>query len=177
MSLFSKIKNAKKAADEHKRTSVAAPPVEEKPKVAYKHVPTHAGSDSLNLGGGTGMSSTELRSRIREENRRRSELLQSGSSIDVHSSLTYYGVPGMPRSKSDVSIASSHSGRQHLSPPSSSRDRMNVYRSSSYGYGPMRSGRNSSSNSLSSVKGKSPLSHMSHSIAGKFDESLDIFTS
>jgi len=44
MSIFSKLRNAKKAADKHKGAKAV---VETKPVTPYKHVPTHAAIDAL----------------------------------------------------------------------------------------------------------------------------------
>lgn len=73
MPFFSKILGAKKAADAHRKASIAAetPPEPKKEEKPYRHIPTHALSDSLNLG--AGLATHDLHERIREENRRHSK--------------------------------------------------------------------------------------------------------
>ncbi|KAF1990964.1 hypothetical protein K402DRAFT_417048 [Aulographum hederae CBS 113979] len=68
MSLFNKIKGAKKAADEHKKTQKE----EEPAKPAYKHVPTHAQQDAVNTAAPP--PSDTVRAQIREQQRRRSAM-------------------------------------------------------------------------------------------------------
>jgi hypothetical protein len=71
MSFLSKILGAKKAADTHRKASLPAPaPANTPSEPPYRHIPTHALSDSLNLG--ASLPSPDLHERIREENRRHS---------------------------------------------------------------------------------------------------------
>ncbi|KAK3064667.1 hypothetical protein LTS18_005094 [Coniosporium uncinatum] len=68
MSIFSKTKGAKKAAEEHKKAQQHPQPAE-KPKEAYKHVPTHAAQDAATSNVGT---PTDMKERIRLSYRRQS---------------------------------------------------------------------------------------------------------
>ncbi len=70
MSIFSKLRRAKQAADSQKEKNNAA--AETKPKAApYKHIPTHAASDAL-LGAPAGRSA-EDRKAIQAQHQRRSQ--------------------------------------------------------------------------------------------------------
>lgn len=114
MSIFSKIKGAKKAAEDHKKKAEVTSTIPEQPKAPYKHVPTHAATDSLNVGGAS--RDTDMRERIREQHKRRSAMppsSQSSSRSSSRSSLRS-GTELSPdqrartfaRSSSDLSIAS-----------------------------------------------------------------------
>ncbi len=72
MSIFSKIKGAKKAAKEHKNAEAQKTPVEnvDKPQ-PYRHVPTHAAADALS--GAPSSFREEDRTAIRESHKRRSQ--------------------------------------------------------------------------------------------------------
>ena len=71
MSIFSKVKKAKKAAEEHKKA--AAQTEEAKPPPApYKHVVSHAAQDAL-AATPTTWSPEESRARIAAARKRRSE--------------------------------------------------------------------------------------------------------
>ena len=61
MAFFSKLKKAKEAAQEHKKEVAAQE--QPKPKVPYKHIPVHAGTDALSATPTT-IRSEELRERI-----------------------------------------------------------------------------------------------------------------
>ncbi|KAF4621642.1 hypothetical protein G7Y89_g14506 [Cudoniella acicularis] len=74
MSVFSRIRQSKKAAKEHKAKAAAA----EAPKVVkvpYKHVPTHAAVDALS-GAPSSWKHTD-RSKIKEHHQRRSQMVIS----------------------------------------------------------------------------------------------------
>jgi hypothetical protein len=72
MSIFSKIKGAKKAAKEHKNAEAQKTPAEnvDKPQ-PYKHIPTHAAADALS--GAPFSFREEDRTAIRESHKRRSQ--------------------------------------------------------------------------------------------------------
>ena len=84
MSIFSKMKGAKKAADEHK--SAKAQATTDAPlKVPYKHVPTHAAIDAL----ATAPSSfrEDDRAAIRVQHKRRSELSRNNSELSATTTI------------------------------------------------------------------------------------------
>lgn len=180
MSIFSKIRGAKKAADEHRKSQALKDA--EIPKVPYKHVPTHAASDALHVG--HGMSGDGLRDQIKAQYRRRSELGPIRSGSDLLTSHAVYRRQSSATSLGDMSIASMMSappmpalppGVTTAQPPLKPIHpaKMNNFRHSSY-HGPMRSrppfGTSPSGTSLS--KGKSPLSTMTNSINGSSPTSL-----
>jgi hypothetical protein len=71
MSIFAKIRGAKKAADEHKKNtahSTADSKSGEPSKRRYRHVPTHAALDSMNIG--SAQKTPETQERIKLENRK-----------------------------------------------------------------------------------------------------------
>ncbi|KAL9027128.1 MAG: hypothetical protein Q9196_004304, partial [Gyalolechia fulgens] len=80
MSIFAKIKGAKKAADKHKQAKASEVPVEKKDiPVPYRHVPTHAAVDAL-----TGAPSSwreEDRAAIKHQHKRRSMMTRNSSAI------------------------------------------------------------------------------------------------
>jgi hypothetical protein len=80
MSIFEKLRNTKKAADEHK-------PDDSLPKPApYKHVPTHAASDSLACAP-PGWRQVEDRKAIQAQYKRRSEMSRSTSGLSAVTTL------------------------------------------------------------------------------------------
>ena len=85
MSIFSKIKGAKRAAKEHKLAESQKTPAEkvDKPQ-AYWHVPTHAASDALS--GAPASFREEDRTAIRESHKRRSQfnLTRNSSAISAN---------------------------------------------------------------------------------------------
>lgn len=83
MSIFSKLKQSKRAAKEHKNKSSKQIQAEELPKTPYKHVPTHAAVDALS--GAPSSWQQEDRARILEQNKRRSmmTLTRNGSSLST----------------------------------------------------------------------------------------------
>jgi hypothetical protein len=96
MPFFSKLKKAKEAAAEHKKE--AAHQEEQKPKVPYKHVPTHAGIDAL-AATPSSMGNSELREKIAAARRSRSV---SSASVPAYRSGTslYHGQAGGSSSRS-----------------------------------------------------------------------------
>jgi hypothetical protein len=108
MPFFSKLKKAKEAAAEHKKE--AAKEEEKKPKVPYKHVPTHAGIDAL-AATPSSMGNSELRERIAAARRSRSVSSASAPAHRLGTSL-YHGQAGGSSSRSrpaSVISTSSHS--------------------------------------------------------------------
>lgn len=97
MALFSKIKKAKEAAQEHKKD--AATQEQPKPKVPYKHVPVHAGVDALSATPST-MRSKELREKIAAARRSRS---MSSASTPTRSGAALYQSANSPNSRSHPS--------------------------------------------------------------------------
>ena len=85
MSIFSKIKGAKKAAKDHKQAqNGAAPETVDKP-VPYKHVPTHAAIDAM---AGAPASYKEAdRLEIKATNEKRRSMLAQSNSSGVSSPL------------------------------------------------------------------------------------------
>jgi hypothetical protein len=82
MWIFSKILGAKQAADAHRKSSVVTiipSPVDTQP---YRHMPTHAKTDSMNLG--AALSSPDLHERIKEENRRHSRIPLKRAGSDTY---------------------------------------------------------------------------------------------
>lgn len=79
MSIFSKIKGAKKAANEHKLAEAQKTPAEvvDKP-VPYRHVPTHAASDALSAVPSS--FKEEDRTAIRASHQRRTQRMSRNSS-------------------------------------------------------------------------------------------------
>ncbi len=74
MSIFSRMKFAKKAAEEHKAKTSKQ---EDLPKVPYKHVPTHAAVDALS--GAPSSWKHEDRPKIKELHKRRTLMTMSRS--------------------------------------------------------------------------------------------------
>ncbi|KAF2836743.1 hypothetical protein M501DRAFT_228786 [Patellaria atrata CBS 101060] len=144
MSIFSKIKGAKKAADEHKKTEPS-----DKPKpVPYKHIPTHAAQDALATAPAS-WNNAENKARIMAMNKRRSTMSRANSEISIAPRPTH----GLARNNSDLSITSV-------------MHRASVYHAAPYSYNPhastsrhhRRSYLNQQSAASSMVHGNSPLS-------------------
>jgi hypothetical protein len=121
MSIFSIIRRGRAQAKEHS-VKEADKVKEEAVKLPYKHVPTHAAADAL----ATAPASWKQddRSKIKEENRRRSARAASG--------LSHSGLPRVGSSLSNVSYPSVYANPvaplpknySYSSIPSSWRDRM-----------------------------------------------------
>ena len=77
MSIFSKIKGAKKAAEQHK--GAKAQNAEVKPVVPYRHVPTHAAIDALS--GAPSTWKEKDRAEIKVQNQRRSAIIRNNSNL------------------------------------------------------------------------------------------------
>lgn len=92
MSIFAKIKGAKKAAEKHKQAKASEVPAERKDApVPYRHVPTHAAVDAL-----TGAPSSwreEDRAAIQHQHKRRSMMTRNSSTLSgtLHPSSSYTG--------------------------------------------------------------------------------------
>lgn len=111
MSIFSRLKNAKKAADKHKDAKAQDATVQ-KAVTPYKHVVRHAATDSLFC---TADSWVERdRRAIREQNKRRSEMSRNYSSLSAATSVN----PSILRNSS---YNSSETYAQSLRPSSHSR--------------------------------------------------------
>jgi len=174
MSIFAKIRGAKKAADEH-RKSVALKEANV-PKIPYKHIPTHAAVDALHVGGGD--PTDGYREQIKAQYRRRSEMGPVRSGSDLLLSHAVYRRQSSAVSIGDMSIASVMSIPPMPSVPEDINNpppmrplhpsKMGNFRNS-YSYnGPLRgrSAFHASASGTSLSKGKSPLSTMTNSING-----------
>ncbi|SLM39774.1 hypothetical protein LPUS_10387 [Lasallia pustulata] len=89
MSIFSKIRGAKKAAEKHKGSKTQEKAAEEK-AAPYRHVPTHAAIDALS--GAPSSWKAEDRSAIKAHHKRRSALIRNSSNLSA--------VPSMKRTSS-----------------------------------------------------------------------------
>jgi hypothetical protein len=107
MSIFGKIRHAKKAADDHRKSSTVAPVPEPEVKKSYKHVPTHAAQDALSVSSSQ-VSSSALLAQIKEQRRRVSELgpIQPGGSETFFSKVPANASSLRQRSAGDLSITS-----------------------------------------------------------------------
>jgi hypothetical protein len=110
MSIFSRVKKAKKAAEEHKKATVGAQVAEvvKPPSAPYKHIPTHAAQDALSATP-TRLSPEETRTKIAEARERRSIMVSSAPATAYQSRASSpTGGPARPpyRTRSDMSIAS-----------------------------------------------------------------------
>ena len=166
MSIFAKIRGAKKAADEHRKSQqlkeldVSKPP--------YRHVPTHAQADALRI---VQPNDEVLRDQIKEQHRRRSELGPTRTGSDLLTSHAVYRRQNSGTSVGDISIAS-----MLLQPPPADSlpplkpihpSKMSNYRYS--GFNPSTKSRNAFASGASFIsKGKSPLSTMTSSINGSW---------
>ncbi|KAF2434589.1 hypothetical protein EJ08DRAFT_693618 [Tothia fuscella] len=161
MSIFSKIRNAKKAANEHKRstsTSQGSSKAEGK-KPAYNHVPTHAAQDARIA---SSYTTPDVRQRIQEE-QRKSRLSPNKTGSDMflqHGSK----MPMKQKSAGDLSIHSVMG--KHFSQAASFVQMEELEVSNPYGFHPNNkrvSGTGSTKSSrinsaaTTTMKGKSPL--------------------
>lgn len=109
MSIFSRVKKAKKAAEDHKKAAAADTEPKPPPK-PYKHVPTHAAQDAL-AATPTSFSPEEARVKIAAARRRKSEMnlssLRSSHQSYNHSrdsSEISFSHRPLPRTRSNLSI-------------------------------------------------------------------------
>ncbi|MCJ1353771.1 MAG: hypothetical protein MMC33_003758 [Icmadophila ericetorum] len=108
MSIFSKLRGAKKAADAHKG---AAAEKETKPVVPYKHIPTHAAIDALN--GAPSSWREDDRALIAAQNKRRSQMIRSQSDISMATASTMNTTLNRPSSYTSNNSSSSEIKRQN----------------------------------------------------------------
>ena len=98
MSIFSRLKQSKKAAKEHKAKASQQITAEERPKQPYKHIPTHAAIDALS--GAPSSWKHEDKPRILEQHRRRSMMTvtRTGSSLSSRTHSEHLGstAPSVP---------------------------------------------------------------------------------
>jgi len=113
MSIFSKVKNAKKAAEQHKRASSQAQ-AEIKPPTRYKHIPTHAAQDALSCAP-TSWSVEESRAKISAAHRRKSDLSRKSSFVRTNSEPAIASRGCIHRTESDLSIDSVITKQRHSS--------------------------------------------------------------
>jgi len=166
MSIFAKIRGAKKAADDHRRSQQLREL--DVPKSPYRHVPTHAQADALRI---VQPNNEVLRDQIKEQHRRRSELGPTRTGSDLLASHAVYRRQNSGTSVGDISIASTL-----LQPPPANflqpmkplhPSKMNNYRYS--GVNPSAKNRHTFTSGASvTSKGKSPLSTMTSSLNGSW---------
>lgn len=130
MSIFSKIKGAKKAANKHKEEKARQSPTMVRDAPApYRHIPTHAAVDALS--GAPSSWKEEDRSAIKAQHKRRSMMTRAESGMSTYhgnasynnssyNNSTYYGsdlrlVPAMP-SKAEMRRSYASSSARHISP-------------------------------------------------------------
>jgi hypothetical protein len=101
MSIFSKVKNAKKAAEQHKQASSQAQ-ADFKPPTGYKHIPTHAAQDALSCAP-TSWTVEESRAKISAAHRRKSDLSRKGSFVRTSSEPAIASRGYIHRTESDLS--------------------------------------------------------------------------
>lgn len=111
MTLFSKVRNARKAAEEHKKAASAQAASEKPPAPPYKHIPTHAAQDAL--AGSSSIWSREERSQlISAAHKRRNDLKMisvsfGGSSGNFHSEIDQSKIAQVRRMNHNISGSSS----------------------------------------------------------------------
>ena len=88
MALFSKIKSAKKAANDHKDAKILEKEIENKP-IPYRHVPTHAASDAMM--GAPNRDTEENRDAIRAAHKRRSMMSRNDSGLSYSTQFSGNG--------------------------------------------------------------------------------------
>ncbi|ORY10745.1 hypothetical protein BCR34DRAFT_654176 [Clohesyomyces aquaticus] len=167
MSFFSKVKKAKKAADEHNKTShgEAATSQAKPPPVPYKHVPTHAAQDSLSVGPRS-WSREETRARIHAARRTRSEvgLAQHYARSNINLMLPTSNRSRSSLTQGDLSIDSVmvKGQSQNQQPHIPRHSFTNMPESAPLPPNPNRPSYNGCKNRNSSLaRRKSPLSHVS----------------
>ncbi|KAL8639846.1 MAG: hypothetical protein Q9228_003166 [Teloschistes exilis] len=129
MSIFSKIKGAKKAADKHKQAKSTEIPVEQKDiPVPYRHIPTHAAIDALT--GAPASWREEDRAAIKYQHKRRSMITRNNSGMSsggtlyhsgsyVGSDFSSYGMTAAPStrpSSAKLDTRRSYQGPGHYQP-------------------------------------------------------------
>ena len=122
MSIFSKMKNAKKAADQHKDTKAQTDaPAQEQPKAApYKHVPSHAMQDAL--AGVPSAFREQDRELIKEHNKRRSMMTRNSSYMSTASAGN--SIHNLPRNVSSRHSVDSFGTRLSSQPQGGSEIRL-----------------------------------------------------
>lgn len=113
MSIFSKVKNAKKAAEQHKRASSQAQ-ADFKPLARYKHIPTHAAQDALSCAP-TSWTVEESRAKISAAHRRKSDLSRKSSFVQTNSEPAMASRGYIHRTESDLSTDSVITKQRHSS--------------------------------------------------------------
>lgn len=113
MSIFSKVKNAKKAAEQHKRASSQAQ-ADFKPPARYKHIPTHAAQDALSCAP-TSWTVEESRAKISAAHRRKSDLSRKSSFVQTSSEPAMASRGYIHRTESDLSTDSVITKQRHSS--------------------------------------------------------------
>lgn len=129
MSIFSKIRGAKKAADKHKKAKSTEIPVEQKDiPVPYRHIPTHAAIDALT--GAPASWREEDRAAIKYQHKRRSMITRNNSGMSsggtlyhsgsyVGSDFSSYGMTAAPStrpSSAKLDTRRSYQGPGHYQP-------------------------------------------------------------
>ncbi|CAG8951776.1 hypothetical protein HYFRA_00005579 [Hymenoscyphus fraxineus] len=97
MSIFSKIKQSRQAAKEHKAKTAEKGKENEPVKVPYKHIPKHAAVDALS--GAPSSWKHEDRSKIKQQHQRRSQMAMSRPTSTL-STVSYVNSAAGPSSSS-----------------------------------------------------------------------------
>lgn len=111
MSIFSKVKKARKAANEHKKSAAQEQAAEaaKPPPTPYKHIPTHAAQDAL-AATPTTWSPEETRARIAEARKRRDATTTMSAPASAYHSRANSEINfpnrAVHRTRSDLSIDS-----------------------------------------------------------------------
>jgi hypothetical protein len=124
MSIFRRIQRSRKAAKEHKDKQAETKKAETE-GLPYRHVPTHAALDAINLAPASWKKHDKIR--IIEENRRRSALMSAGVGGNVPAAFLYPPSSSTPpRVNSALSIVAYPADGGSSTPP------MHLPRPSSY---------------------------------------------
>lgn len=109
MSIFSKVRGAKKAADKHKGAKAQNVETEkvDKPVVPYRHVPTHAAIDALS--GAPSSWKAQDKTAIKAQYKRRSAMSRNSSNLSTVTTMQ----PGNSYQGSDWTSARLETRRSH----------------------------------------------------------------
>jgi hypothetical protein len=114
MSIFSKIQRSRKAAKEHKGKQAETQRAQAE-SVPYRHVPTHAAIDAINLAPASWRKHDKVR--IVEENRRRSALMSAGAGSNVPAGFLHPSTTALPRVHSALAYTVYPSSSGNSTPP------------------------------------------------------------
>lgn len=141
MSVFSKIRQSRKAAKEHKAKTAEKGKENEPVKVPYKHIPKHAAVDALS--GAPSSWKHEDRSKIKQQHQRRSQMAMSRppstlstiSFANAAAGSSSSSMPALPRNSSYSSYNPTwfdRGGDAYYSHPESAQRRPQKARGHSY---------------------------------------------